>query len=566
MHARRVQSREIVMANRSYREFSPSHRNPPSHAAIRIGSVPARERVDVSLYLKPHKNRPAGWKAKGDARKDLAARRKLQHADDIKLIRAFAKEHNLNVTAADPARRLVKLAGTAAQMQAAFRCELSHYQDGKKKFRARSGCLSLPSDVARIVEAVLGLDTRPVARAHFIIHPNPEAATSHLPNAVAALYDFPTSVNGAGQCIALIELGGGFNGSDTNAAFKTMGLEPPTVTAVSVDGGKNKPKPDDGADGEVALDIQVAGGAAPGTAIAVYFAPNTDAGFVDAITQAAQDTANKPSVISISWGGAESNWTQQAIDSMNSALQDAASLGISVFVAAGDNLATDGVSDGKAHVDFPASSPWAIGCGGTNIATSGNAITNEVVWNDGSSGTGGGISDLFAVPSFQQDTKLPPSVNDGATRRGVPDVAGDAAPDTGYSIVVSGAIQVVGGTSAVAPLWAGLTALINQQAAKPVGFFLPQLYANPSWLREITQGNNIPSGSTIGYSASRGWNACTGLGVPNGQALFAGLSGGSTMGGSNKKPPRGRKKGRDRLSLPLHNRGKVAQSAGKGRS
>jgi kumamolisin len=303
-----------------------------------------------------------------------------------------------------------------------------------------------------------------------------------------------------------------------------MGLAPPTVVAVSVDGGTNAPTPDDGANAEVALDIQVAGGVAPGARIAVYFAPNTDAGFVDAITTASQDETNKPSVISISWGGPESSWTAQSQQSMTSALADAGTLNISVFVAAGDNLATDGVTDGKAHVDFPASSPNAIGCGGTVITVSGNAITSEAVWNDGTSGGGGGISDVYPVPSFQENAKLPASANDGHAGRGVPDIAGNASPESGYRIVVNGAQNVVGGTSAVAPLWAGLTALINQKAATPIGFFLPFLYGNTSLLRDITTGTNIQSGSSLGYDAGPGWDACTGLGVPNGQALFAALT------------------------------------------
>jgi len=256
----------------------------------------------------------------------------------------------------------------------------------------------------------------------------------------------------------------------------------------------------------------------------VYFAPNTDAGFVDAVSMAAHDSTNRPSVMSISWGSAESNWTAQALQTMTSALQDAAGLDVSVFVAAGDNLATDGVSDGKVHVDFPASSPWAIGCGGTHIAVTNAAITLETVWNDGTSGTGGGISDVYPVPAFQRTAGLPVNVSDGRPGRGVPDVSGDAAPATGYSIVVSGKSGVVGGTSAVAPLWAGLTALINQHAAKPIGFFLPTLYENPTLLRSITQGTNRPTGSTLGYAAGPGWNACTGLGVPHAQALFAALT------------------------------------------
>jgi len=460
--------------------------------------VPVTERFEVSVYLKPG-------------------------TTNFQLVEEFASDHGLTVVSTEPARRLIKLSGTAAQFQSAFQTTLAHYQDGKLTFRGRSGSLKLPAELHAVVESVMGLDNRPQARPRLVILPAAEVAESYRPNNVASLYAFPTSVTGKGQCIALIELGGGYTPADTASAFETMGLTPPAVVTVSVDGGKNTPSPDDGADGEVALDIQVAGGAAPGARIAVYFAPNTDAGFVDAITSAVHDTTNRPSVISISWGAPESGWTQQAIQSMNSALQDAATAGVSVFVASGDNLATDGVRDGKAHVDFPASSPWAIGCGGTSIAVSGSSITSESVWNDGNSGGGGGISDLFPVPSFQQKTKLPPSVNDGQTRRGVPDVAGDAAPGTGYRVVVNGQTEVVGGTSAVAPLWAGLTALINEGASAPVGFFLPFLYTNATVLRQVTDGDNNPQGSDVGYSAGPGWNACTGLGVPNGEALLAAL-------------------------------------------
>jgi kumamolisin len=505
------------MVSRNYQDFGPSHKNAPGPACQRLGSVPAGEQFEVSIYLKP---RHAG----NSSRADLAAARAAAHADDFKLIKEFASDHGLTVTAIEPAKRLIKLSGTAAEFQAAFQTTLSHYQDGKLTFRGRSGCLKLPTELHAIVESVLGMDDRPQAQPRLVIRPAAAVSDSFKPNNVARLYAFPTSVTGKGQCIALIELGGGYTPSDTTTAFEAMGLTPPTVVGVSVDGGKNTPSPDDGADGEVALDIQVAGGAAPGARIAVYFAPNSDAGFVDAITAAVHDTTNEPSVVSISWGSAESNWTQQAMQSMNSAIQDAATVNVSVFVASGDNLATDGVTDGKAHVDFPASSPWAIGCGGTSIAVSGSSITSETVWNDGDSGGGGGISDLFPVPSFQQNASLPPSVNDGQTRRGVPDVAGDAAPGTGYQVVVNGQTEVVGGTSAVAPLWAGLAALINEGAATPIGFFLPFLYANSTLLRQVTQGDNNPSGSDVGYSAGPGWNACTGLGVPNGESLFVALT------------------------------------------
>ena len=512
-----VQSGVFMTDLSDYAHFAPSYRPAPS--GTRLGDANPADQVHVSVYLKPVPD-------EGEAtdREQLAAQRASTYASAIDQVTQFAQANNLSVEAVDPARRLVRLAGSVADAQAAFRTTLSCYQDQGREFRGREGTLQLPQALQDVVEAVLGLDTRAQAQTRRIVA-NAVQAAGFLPNVVAQLYGFPTSVTGAGQTIALIELGGGYLDSDTSAAFSAMGLTPPSVTAVSVDGGQNTPTPDDGADGEVALDIQVAGGAAPGAAIAVYFSPNTSAGFADAISQAVHDTANKPSVISISWGSAESNWTAQTVAALNSALQDAGSLGVSVFVASGDNLSTDSVNDGQVHVDFPAASPYAIGCGGTQLNASGGAVASEVVWNDGNSGTGGGISSLFPVPAFQNGVTLPVDASTGAAGRGVPDVAGNAAPGTGYLVVVGGQTQQVGGTSAVAPLWAGLAALINQGAARPVGFFLPALYASAGTsVREIVDGNNIPSGSQLGYVAGPGWNACTGLGVPNGQALFDSLT------------------------------------------
>ena len=291
-----------------------------------------------------------------------------------------------------------------------------------------------------------------------------------------------------------------------------MGLGAPTVVAVPVDGGANQPSPDDGSDAEVALDIQVAGGVAPGARIAVYFAPNTDAGFVDAVSMAAHDSTNRPSVMSISWGSAESNWTAQALQTMTSALQDAAGLDVSVFVAAGDNLATDGVSDGKVHVDFPASSPHVLACGGTKLDANGATIVSEVVWNElanNEGATGGGVSNVFALPPWQDNSNVP-KPGGTAGGRGVPDVTGDADPATGYTIRVDGKTMVIGGTSAVAPLWAGLVAVANAQLGTQVGVIQPAIYA----AKAASAFNDITVGNNPAFSAGPGWDACSGLGSP----------------------------------------------------
>src|SRR5262247_3011668 len=345
-----------------YVEIPGSHRDLPEEAqAIAPAAHPkgSAESIEISIYLKPREADPllqqppitaqeAAAAGQGHALpRDVGAERATTYADDFAKIAAFAHATGLSIVQQDPARRLVKLSGPVDKIEAAFRTKLHYYHDGKQAFRARSGSLSAPADVVDSIEAVLGLDTRPIAKPRIQHHVDPHATGAHLPNEVAKLYAFPsTPAHGGGQCIALIELGGRFRDSDNQKAFKAMHLKTPKVTAISVSGGTNQPGRDPDSDGEVALDIQVAGGAAPGAAIAVYFAPNTVQGFVDAITRAVHDQQNRPSVISISWGSAESQWTGQGRAAMTSALKDAAQMGVTVLAAAGDDLATDGVSDG----------------------------------------------------------------------------------------------------------------------------------------------------------------------------------------------------------------------------
>jgi kumamolisin len=458
---------------------------------------------------------------------------------DFDKIRQFAHEHGLSVdeSASSLARRTIILRGTAAAMEEAFGVELHDFagEDGHT-FHGFTGQISLPEQHAPAVDAVLGLDARPIAKPHFRLRdkgdrgaavPAASAANvSYTPVQVAGFYDYPNG-DGSGQTIGIIELGGGYNASDITTYFSGLGLTPPTVVAVSVDGGTNAPSNPNGADGEVALDIQVAGAVAPGAKIAVYFTTNTDQGFIDAITTAVHDTANSPSVISISWGGPESTWAQSSLTALDDACQSAGALGVTITVAAGDNGSTDGATGN--NVDFPASSPHVLACGGTKLEASGTTISSEVVWNDGSSGgaTGGGVSEFFALPTWQANAGVP-AASSSAGGRGVPDVAGDASPTTGYNILVDGQSEVVGGTSAVAPLWAGLIAIVNQLKGSPVGFVNTTLYQSTSAFHDIVSGNNGA------FSAGPGWDACTGLGSPIGTAIATalGATGGSTGSGS----------------------------------
>jgi kumamolisin len=285
------------------------------------------------------------------------------------------------------------------------------------------------------------------------------------------------------------------------------------------------------------LDIEVAGAIAPKSKIVVYFAPNTDQGFIQAITNAAHDTVNKPSVISVSWGGPEAAWRGSTRTAMSNAIRDAGLMGVTVTVASGDNGSADGVQDGKVHVDFPASSPFALACGGTRLQGSNGTISSETVWNDGpDSATGGGVSDSFPLPSYQAKANVPHSKNKPKfAGRGVPDVAGDADPNSGYKVRVDGQNMVVGGTSAVAPLWAGLIALMNQRLGRTVGFMNPALYtaANGAGaFHDITIGNNGA------FAAAKGWDPCTGLGTPDGAHVLASFQGTPTSPGSGTTKPK----------------------------
>jgi kumamolisin len=460
---------------------------------------------------------------------------------DLDKVKAFATSEGLTVLDASVPRRTVHLMGTVAAVDKAFGVVLKTYEHDSTVYRDHDEPATVPADLGPIIEAIFGFDTRPYVRPHFRIAkvnreitPRATGGPDFYPNEIAAIYNFPADVNGAGQVIGIIELsapgGSGFRPSELQTYFQSLGLPTPEVIAVSVDGGQNMPGTDatdlTNADGEVMLDIEVAGAVAPGALIVVYFAPNTAQGFFDVINRAVHDSDHNPTVISLSWGGAE-NPSDPMSAQLNQVLQDAAAMGVTVCVASGDSGSRDNPNDpDHAAVDFPASSPFALACGGTTLQVTGTAISQEVVWQDHS---GGGVSRVFDLPTYQLNANVPAAVNPvGPVRRGVPDVAGDADPATGYKILVDGQSFTIGGTSAVAPLWAGLIARINQKLGKAVGFINTTLYNNPGAFHDITSGGNID------YQAGPGWDACTGLGSPNGPALLQALGGPATASASVK--------------------------------
>jgi kumamolisin len=492
-----------------------SERTAPAQAAI--GPCDPTEVATVTVYIRGSSDEAAA----GQVSRDEYAAAYGAAPDDVAAVRQFAEAHGLSAGTVDLARRSVEVTGRLDSLTTAFGTTLLLYRDPNgAEYRGREGPLSVPAELSGVVTGVFGLDGRPQGRSLF--RPRADARSAYMPPQVATAYTFPTELTGSGECIALIELGGGFRQTDLSAYFAQLGVTEPTVVAVPIDGGSNTPGTADGPDGEVMLDIEVSGSIAPGATIVVYFAPNTDQGFIDAVTTAVHDTTHKPSVVSISWGSAESTWTVQAMNQMEEAFTAAAAMGVTVTVAAGDNGSSDGVTDGLQHVDFPASAPHALGCGGTRLEIKGGSIASETVWNDGpgQGAGGGGISDVFPVPAYQDSASIPPSANPGGrVGRGVPDVCGDADPDTGYTIRVDGQTIPIGGTSAVAPLWAGLIALLNQGLGRPVGFLQPFLYTSAG----VAALHDVVKGSNGAYSAGPGWDPCTGLGSPNGTGLLDAL-------------------------------------------
>ena len=438
--------------------------------------------------------------------------------EDLEAVRAFAAAHGLSVPGVRAERGVMILEGPAGAVASAF--GLSWGQVGGR--RVPLGELSLPAALAPRVAGVLGLDARPRLRPH--VHHDPAAvgvpgATDGfiLPE-LATRYAFPEGT-GKGQRIGLIELGGGYDPKDLAAFCAALGTPPPRVREVSIQGAVNTPASPLAERLEVTLDLQVVAALVPEAEIVLYFAPNTDAAFMEAVQAALDDPAGRPDVLSISWGSAETHWSALDLFLFDDTLKQAAAAGMTVIASAGDAGSRDGVEGEKAHVNFPASSAWVLGCGGTRLSDE-----DEVVWNSAPEpgATGGGISDLFDLPDYQKAHPIPPSHNDGQIRRGVPDVAADADRATGYRVFVDGAWAVIGGTSAAAPLWAALIARCNEALGAPCGFLHPYLYGDAEARAAFKP---ILVGSNGDYHAQPVYSACTGLGTPDGLRLLTALRG-----------------------------------------
>ncbi|MEO6880358.1 MAG: S53 family peptidase, partial [Mycobacteriaceae bacterium] len=499
----------------------PGSERPSAPGLLAAEAVPGGTPVEVTVVLRRRAELDVAALAQPLSAAELAAQHGATQAD-VELVVSTLTGLGLQVRSVHADSRRVRVGGTAQRLSQVFGTSLRAARSSgaaEAAHRHRTGGLSVPAALDGVVVAVLGLDDRPQARSLARTVAPRAVSASYTPPELGTVYRFPVGTDGTGQTVAIVELGGGYDQTDLDTYFAGLSITGPQVTAVGVDGATNVPGGDpSGADGEVLLDVEVVGALAPGAALLVYFAPNTDAGFLDAVSEAAH--ANPaPVAISISWGQSEDAWTAQARNALDAAMADACALGVTVTVAAGDDGSTDRATDARSHVDFPAASPHALACGGTRLDADPRtgAVRSETVWDEGAGkgATGGGVSDAFALPTWQQRIGVPAAAAVRASPgsgRGVPDVAAVADPATGYQVRVDGKDLVIGGTSAVAPLWAALLARLAQATGRTFGLIQPVLYGTVGpgevapGFRDVTVGNNGA------YAAGPGWDACTGLG------------------------------------------------------
>ena len=529
----------------------PGSERTPAFGATATRAADAEAWVEVTLKLA--RKAPLPSLDQRPARPLTAAEIGTQYGasdDAIKRVSDTFAALGLTVLASDAATRSVQLGGPVNAMEQAFQVRLMQFDGVRGAYRGRVGALHIPAALEKDIAGVFGLDNRRVVKRrpdagkkrHVVDHT--AAATKKrpwfFPAELAAAYDFPDG-DGSGQTIGLLEFGGGYFPDDLAAFGKAAGLASlPTVVPISVD--KMPTDTNDEATGEVMLDVEVLAGVCPKATIPVWFSQFTEKGWVDALDAAMHDAKYKPQVLSISWGYAEdvSAWTASAVTQVNESLQEAALMGITICVAAGDDGSSDGITDGHAHVDFPCASPFVLAVGGTLLRT--GAKGSERAWKDGDGlradnggSTGGGVSARLARPAWQAGLDIAP-VNPGQMAgRIVPDVAANASANTGYFVVAGGQQEISGGTSAATPLWAALVARMNQQLAasgKRVGYLTPLLYgaagagAGPlgkAGCNDIHTGDNITA-HVGGFKSTAGFDAVTGWGSPKGKDLLAALT------------------------------------------
>lgn len=529
----------------------PGSKRAKDPTAVKVGELNPKETIDVTLDLAgPPMPGPDEYVGQTVTPEEFAEKFGARQADVDKVAKALRK-YGLKVENVSLATRSMRVSGTIAAMERAFRPGLALMKSPVQgEYRGRQGSLQIPAELKGIVLAVLGLDNRKMARRKAGTSKAGASALAALtPSDIEQRYNFPAG-DCANQRIGVAEFGGGYFESDMTTYCTKFQRPVPNIQAVSVDApaytlaqilALPKPQRKEQLDNsiEVMMDVEIIAGLCAKADITVYFSNFDQQGWVDLLDRV---IADRPVALSVSWGLAEDDpsWSANAVKAIDNRLNSARLLGITACISSGDDGSGDQVNDGRAHVDFPSSSPNAMGVGGTMLTQSGASV-KEVVWwdspgqrtNNGGGSSGGGISTVFNRPAWQ-DVKIKSLNAKSIDGRVVPDVAA-LAGDPMYDLITVGQPQSYGGTSASTPLWAALIARVNSllPVPKQQRFLAPLLYAKAgngqpvgkTMSRDITSGNNASNPQPgKGYKAGKGYDAVTGWGVPDGNKMLSALA------------------------------------------
>jgi len=516
---------------------------------MQIAKAAPEKRLQIMLLLKPDKSH----KLESD-RTVSRTKRKAQFAKRysiadkvLRQLENFAVKYDLVIDKKISELGLVYLSGTVASLEKAFKVELHEHEYKseiaryKQLVTGHQGNHKLPSSLNKYVSSVVGLSHVPLM--HNAVAQKETAyfsAAKGMPTAwFAEYYQFPKRYSGRGQCIGIISCGGGINPEEVYSYCKKMGMRrKPDLEFISVNGEENAPGSSFSYDLEMSTDCLIAVTAAPGAKFKIYCTENSIKGFCDAIIKMTRERSDRPCIVSYSWGASESHYSPNEIKAVNRTLKYATTAcDMTILCASGDKGSTndyESTEDSPLEVQFPASSPWVTSCGGTCIELDDQGEpVHELAWNAKSNlydiliqnASGGGFSSMNKMPDYQANALKQSGHEYPSGQRGVPDISAhaDLSPDgIAYWISVDGQYWLSGGTSAVAPLLAGLFARINQALKKEVGFLNPLLYhmSETDCLRSIESGNNIMKNGPEYWYAGKGWDPCTGLGAPVGKNIL----------------------------------------------
>ena len=516
-------------------------------------SKPHKEKIDrksvvnILATIKPNNYRIGDLTGKShDEKKNEFKKRYGIKKSNRDILNKALKKYSIKLRTLIPELGLVQLKGNLKNFESFFSTKIQNYtvreslahSNHMHVLKGHVGKLAMPEEVADLFEGVVGLNdnlhspsiSKPIKMAQ-------PAAMGYPANWFARHYNYPTKFNGEGQKVVVIAGGGGYNLEEYNQHFAKIGVNPvPKINSVSVLGVKNSPGVNLSYDYELATDVQVIGGIANGAEITVYFTKPRLEGFMMAVLKVIANNKENPPIISYSWGSSESEYSEAELSVCERILSYAALVkDMTILCTSGDYGSTNNrdTTETELNVEYPGSSPYVTTCGGSMLILDENYTPKkEVVWNSHyiySSQTinitGGGFSSNFSLPAYQKDVisdKYPSPYN---KYRGLPDVAGLAnvsRNNVAYWVHFDGMDMMTGGTSAVAPLWAALIALINQGVGKPCGYLNPTLYEakGTKCFKQILEGNNSSIDDDNFWNAGPVWNPCCGLGVPNGKALL----------------------------------------------